>query len=358
MSAASKRTFYKTIQEAKAMLHQPQQVAIVTHANADGDAIGSALGVYHYLLQKGHTVRVIVPNAYAKYLHFLPDNHTIIVYEEQIEVAETYLGNSDLLVLLDLNALARTKKMEGVLKNLNCKKIMIDHHLHPSVDVDFLYWDTKASSTAELVYDWLYDMNELKYLNADVANCLYAGINSDTGRFKYNVTARVHQIAAQLIQHGANSLFVNRNLFDNANENRLRLLGFCLSKRLLIYPKYNTAIIYLSTADMQRFNYQSGDTEGVVNYPLSIGYIRFVMLLKEHEDIVKMSLRSKGRFSVSDFAGKHFNGGGHRNAAGAASRLNMQQTIAKIEGLLPHYQSELCSELGIYKNTPDILVKP
>ena len=330
------------LKQIKALLETPKKIWITTHDRPDGDAMGSSLGLYHFLQQKGHQVNVVVPTEYANFLYFLPSNDEVITYEYQKTIGLQLLDEAELIFVLDFSALHRNEIGEQI-ANSKATKIMIDHHLDPEDFSHFQVWNTKASSTAELIYEFIDLLNETSLINHDIATCLYTGICADTGRFKYNLTPRTHQIAAELITQDINLDQIHRNLFENFSENRLRFIGYCLSRRLRVYEHHNAAMIYISSADAEQYRCRTGDTEGLVNYALGIVNVRLAILLKEHrnQNIIKMSFRSNGDFSVKDFAEKHFEGGGHKNASGGRSNLSLRETIEKIELLLDEYQDTL-----------------
>lgn len=329
------------IESISNLLSKPQKIVIVTHTGPDGDAIGSSLGLYHFLLTGLHSVSVIVPTTAPEYLQILPHNEEIVVFEDDPTKGSRLLQDADIIFMLDFNAASRAKGMENLLTQANAIKVMIDHHQAPVVEVDFAVWDTLACSTAELVFRFIDSLGLKKRINHVIASCLYMGICSDTGRFKYNLSADAYRITALLMEQGAEVDKINNALFDNFSESRLRFLGFCLTERLQIFSEYSTAIIALSKEDMERFKYKAGDLEGIVNYPLSIANIRFSALLKEAGNEVRLSLRSKGGFAVNEFSASHFKGGGHKNAAGGTSTLSLADTVKAFISLLPAYESEL-----------------
>ncbi|OWY25936.1 bifunctional oligoribonuclease/PAP phosphatase NrnA [Sphingobacteriales bacterium UPWRP_1] len=323
------------------LLNRPQKITIVTHTGPDGDAIGASMGLYHFLIGLRHSVKVIVPTAHAAYLQFLPHNEEILIFENEPDEGTRLLKDAGVIFALDFNTASRAKGMESLLTQSNAVKIMIDHHLLPDLKVDFALWDIKASSTAELVYRFIEMLGQKKRINHHIANCLYTGICSDTGRFKYNLSANAYRITAFLLEKGADVVKINDALFDNFSEDRLRLLGFCITEKLRIFPEYSTAVIWLSKEDLKRFNYKTGDLEGIVNYPLSIADVKFSAMLKETNEEVRLSFRSKGDFAVNEFAAKHYNGGGHKNAAGGNSGLSLSDTLKQFAELLPAYETEL-----------------
>lgn len=327
----------------KDLLSTPQKIVITTHHKPDGDAMGSSLGLYNYLIQKGHHVHVVTPTDYPIFLHWLPNNSEVIVYTEQEELSKQHIAAADLIFCLDFNALSRINEMGEWVGLSQAKKVMIDHHLEPEDFDDFRHWSVNACATAQLIYDFIANlMGEAHLINKDVANCLYTGIMTDSGSFKFpNTTAEVHHIVADLIQKGAENAKIHRLVYDNSSENRLRFLGYCLSNRLEVFPEFNAAMIAVAKADLEQFNIETGDTEGLVNYALSITGIRLAALIIERPDRVKLSLRSTGDFPANEVCKKYFNGGGHRNAAGGASDEPFEKVVATFKNLLPTYKSLL-----------------
>ncbi len=331
-----------TLKDIQQLLTSPKKIVLVTHARPDGDAIGSLLAMYHYLRQQHHDITPITPDVYPSYLGFLPASEQILIGEEAPEQAQEVFEAADLIFILDFNSPKRIDQLEGLLLQAKGVKVMIDHHLEPDDFVDFQFCDPHASSAAELVYEFIEALQHTKLINREIATCLYAGICTDTGRFKYNIRGRLHQIVAVLIQKGADANAINESIFNSLSEDRLRFIGFCISERLTILQDLNAAVMYITLDDFVRFNYQPGDTEGLVNYPLSLKGIRFVALLKEADDKVKISFRSKGSFSVNSFARKHCNGGGHLNASGGALyNYSITEAQEHIINLLEDYRAEL-----------------
>ncbi len=330
------------IASVKLLLGEPKKIVLTTHTRPDGDAMGSSLALSHYLKGQGHDVKVITPTNYAVFLHFLPGDHEVIIYENHQKRCNRLLDEADVLFILDYNAPNRARPMEGALRRFKATKILIDHHLEPDLDFgDYTFWSTAVSSTCELVYTFIKDMGHVDTIDKKIATCLYTGICTDTGRFKFNTRAELYEIVADLMRKGINLTKIHTQVFDTFSENRLRFLGFCLTKRMMVFPEYNTAFIYVTERDFRRYNYQEGDKEGLVNYPLSLAGFRFAALITENDEMVKLSFRSKGNFSVNEFARKHFSGGGHKNASGGLSRISLQATIDKFIDLLPEYEKEL-----------------
>ncbi|MBE9488877.1 MAG: bifunctional oligoribonuclease/PAP phosphatase NrnA [Bacteroidetes bacterium] len=333
------------IKELKQLLETPKRIVIVPHKNPDGDAIGSTLGLYHYLKPKGHDVVVIAPNDYPDFLKWLPGEDTIIQYESEAIKSKVIIENAELIFTLDFNALHRTGNMEPALKKSKAIKILIDHHQQPEDYAKYIYSDVSMCSTSEMVYHFLEMLDDVKAINKDLATSLYVGIMTDTGSFRFSsTTSTTHHVVADLIDRGANNSQIHNNVYDTNTYDRLQLLG-CALNNLKVFPEYKTAYISLSQNELNQFNFKKGDTEGVVNYGLSIENVVFAAIFIEHkkEGIVKISLRSSGDFDVNTFARNHFNGGGHLNAAGGRSELSLKETIEKFISILPNYSNSLNS---------------
>lgn len=326
----------------KTLLSQPKQIAIVTHWSPDGDAMGSSLGLYNYLIQKKHAVTVITPNDYPSFLNWLPGDKKVINHQLHTKKADRILEKADLIFCLDFNSLKRINSMGETVEKSRAVKVMIDHHLEPDDFAEYVFHSIASCSTCELVAEFMEAMGDRKLLNKEIADCLYTGIMTDTGSFRFpSTTAKTHRIVADLIGAGAENAEIHNRIYDDSTENKLRLLGYCLSEKLTVLPDYSTAFFSLSQDDLNRFNYQKGDTEGVVNYALSIRGIRFAAFLVERDGLIKMSFRSKGNFDVNQFARKHFDGGGHKNASGGATSDTLDDTVSKFVSLLGTYKNQL-----------------
>jgi phosphoesterase RecJ-like protein len=329
-------------QEIKDLLSVRKTIAILTHKNPDGDAMGSSLGLYNYLLRKGHRTYVITPNEYPSFLHWLPGNDKVIEYSENPTRVETLLKKADIIFCLDFNALRRIDKLGALVKKSKAIKILIDHHLQPEKFSHYIMCDKQSCSTAQLVFDFIVALGDKKLINKKIANCLYTGIMTDSLNFKISTTTpHTHRVVADLIEAGAQNTLAYANIYENNTESRIRLIGHCLVKEMKVLKEYNTAFIALSASDLKKFNFQKGDTEGVVNYPLSIEGIRFSALFTEMKNEIKISFRSSGKFDVNKFARKHFNGGGHLNAAGGEAHTTLDEAITKFVNILPEYRDEL-----------------
>ncbi len=327
----------------KEKLAQPCKIVITTHHKPDGDAMGSSLGLFNYLIQKGHYVKVITPTDYPYFLQWLPNNPEVIIYTEKQEESKKLVAEAELIFCLDFNALSRINELGEEVKKSSALKIMIDHHLEPEGFDDFRHWNINACATAQLIYDFIVNyLNDSELINKDVATCLYTGIMTDSGSFRFpNVTSDLHRIVADLIDAGAENWKIHQQVYDNATEGRLKFLGYCLSNKLEVLREYNTAIITVSNEDIKKFDIQTGETEGVVNYALSINGIKLAAFIVERKDRVKLSLRSVGTFPANEICKKYFEGGGHRNAAGGQSEESFEQVIEKFKSILPEYKELL-----------------
>lgn len=301
------------------------------HQKPDADAMGSSLALYHFLKQFGHDVTVISPTNWAGWLNWMPGSKMVLDYEWQTEKATEIAKKADWLFCLDFNALHRTRNMAALLERLQCVKILIDHHQQPD-EKTFTYGisDTSKSSTSEMIYDLIIASGNRNKINKEVGECIYAGVIADTGSFRFPiVTADVHRLAADLKELGLEHTHVHEALYDNFLENRLRFIGNVLLHRMEIYYEYNTAVIAIPKADIFKFDIKTGDTEGLVNYPLSIQGIKLAALVIDRDEERKWSFRSKGGFDCNTFARTYFEGGGHFNAAGGRSADSLQDTVQK-----------------------------
>lgn len=329
-----KATEIEAIQE---LLASPKNVTIIPHRNPDGDAMGSTLGLYHFLTQLDHAVTVISPNDFPNFLSWLPDSDKVLVFEKDKERATQKLQESDLIFALDFNALHRTGElMEAVLENLDNTFVMIDHHEQPDGFAKYVFSDISYGSTCEMVYDLISQLGKLNLIDKTVATCLYTGIVTDSGSFRFpKTTSTTHRIVADLIDKGIENSDIHNQLFDTSSYNRLQLLGRAL-QNMKVMPEYQTTYITLSQEELDHFNYSKGDTEGIVNYGLTIAGIDFTAIFIENkeEGIIKISFRSQGDFDVNQFARNYFNGGGHRNAAGGKSTKSLEETITYFEEIV------------------------
>ena len=325
------------------LLSKPQNIVIVPHKNPDGDAIGSTLALWHYLKNKGQKVHIVVPNDYPKFLKWMPGHEQILNFEKENSQAKALIEEATVIFTLDFNHLGRIGQMEPFLNDSQATFIMIDHHQAPSDYAHYMYSDVSMSSTCEMIYNFIEFLGDDEKINPEMAICLYTGIMTDTGSFKYtSTTSRTHRVVAALIDKGAENTKAHNLVYDTNTPNRLHLLG-CALKNMVILEEYNTAYITLSQDELETYGYQKGDTEGFVNYGLTLHGIFFAVIFIENkeEGIVKISFRSEGEFSVNEFARKHFNGGGHTNAAGGRSDVSLQETIEYFVSILKDYKAQL-----------------
>ena len=333
----------KEISELKTLLSEPKSIVIVPHKNPDGDAIGSTLALYHYLHLNNHNATIIAPNDYPEFLKWMPSERNILHYDTQTDKANTVISDADLIFTLDFNALFRAGDMVNSLEEADAIYVMIDHHQQPDDYAKYVYSDVDMSSTCEMVYNFIEMLGDSDKITSEIATCLYAGIMTDTGSFRFpSTSSQTHRIVANLIEKGADNAQIHNNIYDTNSYERLQLLG-CALKNLKVIPELRTAYITITQEELDTYNFQKGDTEGVVNYGLSLKGIVFAAIFIENrqEGIVKISLRSKGEFSVNEFSRKHFNGGGHTNAAGGRSDLSLEDTVEKFISILPNYKNAL-----------------
>lgn len=333
----------QNIQAFKDFMNQPRNVVIVTHHKPDADALGSSLGLSGYLKKKGHQVQVITPSDYPEFLHWMPGNNEVIAYEKNKEkqIAEI-IAKAEMIFCLDFSALNRIQDLTELVGKSGAVKTMIDHHLEPEDFARFVQWDGQAASTAGLVYDLIEELGDKDKIDANIADCLYAGLMTDTGGFRHSNTRHEEfLIASELVRMGASPTKVSKLIYDTNSLERLRLMGYVLSEKLKVLPEYRTVYMTLSSDELKRFGSQTGDTEGFVNYGLSIKGIKLSVLIYERKDSIKLSLRSLGNFSVNEMARKYFEGGGHRNASGGTSKLPLDQTLKKFLEILPEYKDQL-----------------
>jgi phosphoesterase RecJ-like protein len=330
----------------KEFINTPKKAVIVTHFKPDADALGSSLGLAGYLRKKSHSVSVITPSDYPDFLTWMPGNDSVIIFnKEKHSTVEKLISGADVIFCLDFSSLKRINELGEMVGKSPAKKVLIDHHLEPENFADFEQWDTTAASTAELVFQLIQDCGETHLVDEKIADCLYAGLMTDTGSFRHpNTTQKVFQVASALVGRGANPAKVSKSIYDTNSIDRLRLMGFVLSERLFVLPEYRTAYITLSADDLRKHGSQTGDTEGLVNFGLSIKDIKLSVLISDRKDNIKLSFRSLGEFSVNDLARKHFEGGGHKNAAGGQTNLTLEQTVRKFLDLLPQYKNELLAD--------------
>ena len=334
----------KTVSEVKNILDSAKEIAIVGHRNPDGDAIGSSLGLYFYLKNLGHNVTVIMPNDFPDFLKWLPGVETIKIYEKDSTDCDAMLEKADVIFTLDFNTLERVgQTMQPSLEKSDAQFIMIDHHQQPADYAVVTYSDTSMSSTCEMVFHFIKSLDPEVKFSKDMATNLYTGIMTDTGSFRYaSTSSTTHRVIAELMDCGVENSVIHQNIFDTNTPEQIKLLGTAFDN-MTILMDYKTAFITLTQDELDAHNFKKGDTEGFVNYGLSIQGVVFAAIFIEskQDQTIKISFRSKGSFSVNDFARNHFNGGGHENAAGGRSSLTLDETIEKFISILPTYKDAL-----------------
>ncbi|WP_405415948.1 bifunctional oligoribonuclease/PAP phosphatase NrnA [Maribacter sp. Asnod1-A12] len=333
------------LNELKKLLSSTKKIAIIPHKNPDGDAIGSTLALWHYLVNTGHTASIVAPNDYPKFLKWMLGSDKILNFEKENSQSKACINNADIIFTLDFNHLGRVGQMSDILESAKATFVMVDHHQEPSDYAKIMYSDVKMSSTCEMVYVLINQLGNENSITPEMANCIYTGIMTDTGSFKFAATtSNTHRVIADLMDKGAEGTEIHHRIYDTNSPSRLHLLG-CALKNMVILEEFSTAYITLSQDELDTFNYQKGDTEGFVNYGLTLDGIKFAVIFIENreEGIYKISFRSVGEFSVNDFARQHFSGGGHTNAAGGKSDDTLEETITKFTSLLPLYKDQLQS---------------
>jgi bifunctional oligoribonuclease and PAP phosphatase NrnA len=315
---------------------------ITTHHKPDGDAMGSSLGLYAFLTSFIKNVQVISPTDYPEFLAWLPNNDKVIIYEDNIELATKITNEAQLVFCLDFNRLSRINEYGEVVRNSPAEKVLIDHHLEPEHFENYTLWDSKSSSTCELIFHFVKHFFGLEHISRDCATCLYTGLMTDTGNFQYNNTnSTTHIVAADLLDKGADHVKIHEQIFDTFTLDRSRLFGYCLYHKLEVLPGLRTALIHLSAEELKEFNVQVGDTEGLVNFGLGLKGIVLSVLIIDRTKMVKMSFRSKGDFAVNEYAARFFNGGGHRNASGGGSSDTLENVVQKFRDTIIEYKEEL-----------------
>lgn len=327
----------------KSLIKKSENIVIVTHYNPDGDAMGSSLALYNYLIKIGKKTTVVTPNEYPDFLHWLPGNKKVIKYSNDPKKVGKLIDLSDLIFTLDFNNYSRLEGLGDLLGSSSAKKVIIDHHQQPDNYATLYYHDVKACSTCQLVYEFIVGLGGKKLIDKDIAACIYTGIMTDTGSFRFDsTTADTHHIIGELLNTGIKPSDIHGAIYDTYSESRMKLLGYCLTEKMVVLPEFQTAYISLNEKELNRFHFQKGDTEGIVNYPFGIKGIKFCAFFSESEGKIKISFRSKGKFDVNQFARKHFNGGGHINAAGGRGNSpDLTKTINEFKSLLTDYKKAI-----------------
>ena len=343
------------LKEISDMLSFPRKIVITTHHKPDADALGSSLALALYLRKKGHDATVITPSDYPGFLSWMPGQSTVLAYDSARpwENLKSAFMQAEIVFCLDFNSLSRINDLGEWVKESPGLKIMIDHHLQPDDFAAYKIWDTRAAATAELIFDFITLLGDHALIDIPMAECLYAGLVTDTGSFRHPCTNRtVHLIVADLLRIGVNPSRIHKLVYDNNHLNRLRFLGFVLKDKLQVLPDYFTAFIAITKEEIKEYNVDTGDTEGIVNYALSIKGMVMGIVIIDRKDQVKMSFRSVGDFDVNTFARKYFQGGGHKNASGGKSELSLNETVERVLKSLEDNKAELALAYAEYeKNT-------
>ncbi len=325
------------LSEIKQKLSFPQDVVILSHRNPDGDAIGSSLGFAGFLRKMGHNVKVVLPSDYPLIFSFMKGIDDIIIFDHDRAKALDIIKQATVIACLDFNGLDRIDKIGPTVEESTAYKILIDHHLDPEPFADFIYSKTSASSTCELVFTLIEEMNGVNKLDLYDAENLFVGILTDTGTFKYSTNEDTYRVASELKKRGVDDYYLNDAIYNSYTEKQLKLLGHCLANRMEVIPEHKAAIIAITKQDFQDFTIERGDTESVVNYMLMIKGIEVAAFIREQPTIVKLSLRSKGDISVQEIARNHFNGGGHKNASGGSAYAKLEDVVTRFKSILPKY---------------------
>jgi len=326
----------------KLLTDKSMKIVIVSHVNPDGDSIGSSLALYHFLKNTGFSNTVAIsPNAFPSFLGWMPGSENMILGTKSSALSSEKIKEADLIFCLDFNDIERTENLSSRLSKAKGVKILIDHHPDPRPHFDHVISQISASSTAEMIYEIITGLESEKTINKNIAECLYAGIVTDTGSLSYGCNnPRTYEIIAHLMALGVDGEKIHRLIYDTYSEQRMRLLGHCLSANLVVLQEQSTAFIFLSASDLKKFNYQEGDTEGVVNYGLSIKGISLAAIFIERKDNIKISFRSEGNVDVNILAREYFNGGGHKNAAGGNFKDTLENTIRYFESIIRNLSRE------------------
>ncbi len=326
-------------------LDQAKKVAILTHSNPDGDAIGSSLALGLALRKRGLEANVVIPDGLPDFLRWLPGIEISTTFAYKKEKATGIVSEADLIFCLDFNDPDRLNDIEEIMFRSAAKKILIDHHEEPVDFADLTISETWRGSVGEMIYLLFEELFEDEILDRDIATCLYVAIMTDTGNFNYASSyPEIFHIVGNLMKYDIEKDRIYSRVYDSFSEDRMRLQGYCMLEKMVVLPTYHTGYISLTDEELKRFNHRKGDTEGFVNIPFAVKGVRFTALFVEKRDRIKISFRSRGSFPVNRIAADHYQGGGHINAAGGDSFLSMEETLSRFESLLPLYTKQLTDE--------------
>ena len=332
------------IDHVEKWFERADKIVIVSHVSPDGDAIGSSLGLWHFLNSQDKNVHVIVPNAFPDFLKWMPGAKEVIQYNRYKEFADKLIMEADVICCLDFNVLSRIDEMEEIVRVSPGRKMIVDHHLYPGDFARIVISHPQISSTSELVFRLICQLGNFSDITKEAAECIYTGMMTDTGGFTYNSNDReIYLIIGELLSKGIDKDEIYRKVFNTHSEGRLRLMGYVLYEKMQVFPQFNAALISLTREEQQKFEYKKGDTEGFVNMPLSMKGICFSVFLREdtEKDMIKVSLRSVGTFPCNEVAAEFFNGGGHLNASGGEFYGPLEEAVALFKQALVKYEDLL-----------------
>ena len=331
------------IHKLKRDIEDAERIVMVTHVGPDGDAMGAALGMWHFLMTLNKIPKVIVPSPPPNFLMWMPGADKVLIYRDKQEEADLIIDEADLILVLDFNTPSRLALLEEKITSSKARKVLIDHHLNPNHDfVNVVISYPQISSTSELVFRAICRMGHFSDINLGCAECIYTGMMTDTGGFTYNSNhEEIYSIIYELIKIGVDKDEIYRKVYNTFSADRMRLMGYCLYKKMKIYPEFQAALITLTQEELKEFNYENGDAEGFVNIPLSISNVNFTVFMREDPDKIKVSLRSEGSFPTNKFAAEVFGGGGHLNASGGESYTTLEEAVRKFEDALPKFKEFL-----------------
>jgi phosphoesterase RecJ-like protein len=330
------------ITEIKQLLSSEKNIVITTHKSPDGDAMGSSLALYNYLKLSGHKVKVITQNNYPSFLHWLPGNEYVIVADDKKVKANELINNADIIFCLDFNNLKRIEYLGEWIASSSAIKFMIDHHQQPDNFANYMFSTVNTSSTCELIYDFIEMLGDLRQIDLNIGKCIYTGLVTDTGSFRFkSASALTLQKASHLISLGVDHASIYEKVYDTNTYDRLQLMGYALNHRFVVNKEIGYSYMWLTDAELKKYNYKTGDTEGFVNYGLSIDGVKLSAFFVERDGQIKVSFRCKDPMDVNLLARKHFNGGGHKNAAGGSSNKTIEEVVNDFLTIIPQYKNDL-----------------